>query len=57
VIGTVVQYLVPPLFAASLAFYGIVFWHWRNDGKQRDARRKNSARAAADASGFGSWLD
>lgn len=53
----VAQFLIPSIFVASVAFYGFVFWHWRNDVKQHDSRHKNSSRSVADASGFGSWLD
>lgn len=56
-IVTVAHFLAPPLFVASVAFYGSVFWHWRNDVKQHDVRRKNSSCPVVDARGFGSWLD
>ena len=56
-IVTVAHFLILSIFVSSVAFYGFVFWHWRNDVKQHDSRRKNSSRATADASGFGSWLD
>ena len=25
-------------FIASTAFYGLVFWHWRNEAKQKEGR-------------------
>ena len=55
VIGT--RILILASFGALIVFYGFVFWHWRNDVKQHDARHKNSSRLVTDARGFGSWLD
>ena len=32
------QFLILASFVALVVFYGLVFWHWRNDAKQRDYR-------------------
>jgi hypothetical protein len=49
----IVQFLITAIFAALMVFYGLAFWHWRNDGKQRDAKRENSSRPVAHARTFG----
>jgi hypothetical protein len=53
----VAHFLILSIFVSSVAFYGFVFWHWRNDVKQHDSRHKNSSRLVTDVRGFGSWLD
>jgi hypothetical protein len=53
----VAHFLILSIFVSSVAFYGFVFWHWRNDVKQHDSRRKDSSRSVVNASGFGSWWD
>ena len=53
----VAHFLILSIFVSSVAFYGFVFWHWRNDVKQHDARHKIPSRLVTDARGFGSWLD
>jgi hypothetical protein len=50
----VAQFLILSIFVAFVVFYGFVFWHWRNDGKQHDGRRKNSSNPVANARTFGS---
>ena len=50
----VAQVLILSVFVALVVFYGFVFWHWRNDGKQDDVRRKNSPRPVANARTLGS---
>jgi hypothetical protein len=35
------QALILLSFVALLAFYGLVFWHWRNDTKRRDLGRED----------------
>jgi hypothetical protein len=50
----VTQFLILSIFVALVVFYGFVFWHWRNDGKQHDVRRKNSSNPVANARTFGS---
>jgi hypothetical protein len=50
----VAQILIPAIFAATMVFYGFAFWHWRNDGKQRNVRRENPSSPVADARSFGS---
>jgi hypothetical protein len=50
----VAQFLILSIFVALVVFYGFVFWHWRNDGKQHHGRRKNSSNPVANASTFGS---
>ena len=50
----VVQFLILSIFVAVMVFYGFVFWHWRNDGKQRDVRRVNSPNQVANARTLGS---
>jgi len=30
--------LILAAFIASMAFYGVVFWHWRNEAKGREER-------------------
>jgi hypothetical protein len=49
----VAQILIPAIFAATMVFYGFAFWHWRNDGKQRNVRRENPSSPAANAGTFG----
>jgi hypothetical protein len=53
-VNMVVQFLIPAIFAALMVFYGVAFWHWRNDGKQRNVRRENSSSPVANARTFGS---
>jgi hypothetical protein len=53
----VAQFLIAAIFAALMVFYGLAFWHWRNDGKQHNAKRENSSRPVANAKAFGSWLN
>lgn len=48
------QFLILSIFVAFVVFYGFVFWHWRNDGKQHDGRRKNPSNPVANARTFGS---
>jgi len=50
----VAQFLILSIFVALVVFYGFVFWHWRNDGKEHDVRRTHSSRAIANARTFGS---
>ena len=50
----VVQFLILSIFVALMVFYGLVFWHWRNDGKQRDVRRVNSPNPITNVRTFGS---
>jgi cbb3-type cytochrome oxidase subunit 3 len=50
----VAQFLILSIFVMLMVFYGLVFWHWRNDGKQRDVRRKNPSSPVANARTFGS---
>jgi hypothetical protein len=50
----VAQVVIHSIFVMSVVFYGFVFWHWRNDGKQHDVRRKNSSTPVANARTFGS---
>jgi cbb3-type cytochrome oxidase subunit 3 len=45
----VAQFLILSIFVMLMVFYGLVFWHWRNDGKQRDVRRENSPNPVANA--------
>jgi hypothetical protein len=33
-----VQIVILASFVALVGFYGIVFWHWRNDAKKPDVR-------------------
>ena len=49
----VAQFLILSIFVLLMVFYGLVFWHWRNDGKQRDVRRENSPNPVANAKAFG----
>jgi hypothetical protein len=49
----VAQFLILAIFAALMVFYGLVFWHWQNDGKQRHVRRGNPSSPVANASSFG----
>ncbi|MFY9531466.1 MAG: hypothetical protein WBC04_02165 [Candidatus Acidiferrales bacterium] len=35
------QALILLSFVALLVFYGLVFWHWRNDTKRRDLGGEN----------------
>ena len=53
----VAQFLILSIFLALMMFYGLVFWHWRNDGKQRDVRRKNLSNPVANGRTFGSSLN
>jgi hypothetical protein len=53
----VARFLILSIFVALMVFYGLVFWHWRNDGNQRDARRENSPNPIANARAFGRWLN
>jgi len=50
----VVQFLILSIFVIFMLFYGLVFWHWRNDGKQRDVRRGHSSKPVTNARTFGS---
>jgi hypothetical protein len=50
----VVQFLILSIFVMLMAFYGLAFWHWRNDGKHRDAKRENSSNPVASARTSGS---
>jgi hypothetical protein len=54
ILSMVAQFLIPAIFAALMVFYGLVFWHWRNDGKKRDVRRENPSRPVANVRTFGS---
>lgn len=47
------QFLILAIFAALLVFYGVAFWHWRNDGKQRPGRREHPSSPAAHARSLG----
>jgi hypothetical protein len=53
ILNMIVQFLITAIFAALMVFYGLAFWHWRNDGKQRDAKRENSSRPVAHARTLG----
>lgn len=53
ILNIVAEFLIRAIFAASLVFFGLVFWHWRNDGKQRDVRRENSLNPVANGRAFG----
>jgi hypothetical protein len=33
ILTLVMQFLILSIFIGLLVFYGLVFWHWRNDGK------------------------
>jgi hypothetical protein len=57
VLNMVARFLILSIFVALMVFYGLVFWHWRNDGNQRDARRENSPNPIANARAFGRWLN
>ena len=46
------QFLIIAILAALMVFYGLAFWHWRHDGKQRDAKRETSSRPVANAKTF-----
>jgi hypothetical protein len=35
------QFLILASFVALVAFYGFVFWHWRNDAKPRNMEHHN----------------
>jgi hypothetical protein len=48
------QFLILSIFVALMAFYGLAFWHWRNDGRHRDAKRENSSNSVASARTSGS---
>jgi hypothetical protein len=50
----VAQFLILSIFVILMVFYGLVFWHWRNDGKQRDVRRGHSSKPVTNARTFGS---
>jgi len=50
----VAQFLILSIFIMLMMFYGLVFWHWRNDGKQRDVRHKNLSNPVANARTVGS---
>jgi len=49
----VAQFLILAIFAALMVFYGVAFWHWRNDGKQRRGRGENPSSPVAHARSFG----
>jgi hypothetical protein len=34
------QFLILASFIALVIFYGLVFWHWRNDAKGRGVRHR-----------------
>jgi len=54
ILTVVVQFLILSIFVALMAFYGLAFWHWRNDGKHRDAKRESSSNPVASARTSGS---
>jgi hypothetical protein len=54
ILTIVVQFLILSIFVALMAFYGLAFWHWRNDGKHRDAKRESSSNPVASARTSGS---
>jgi hypothetical protein len=31
------QFLILACFVALVVFYGLVFWHWRNDARRHDS--------------------
>jgi len=33
------QLMVVAVLVAAEVFFGVVFWHWRNEEKRRDLRR------------------
>ena len=35
------QFLILASFVALVIFYGLVFWHWRNDAKGRVVRHRD----------------
>ena len=49
----VAQFLILAILAALMVFYGVAFWQWRNDGKQRHVRRENPSSPVANARSFG----
>jgi hypothetical protein len=49
----VAQFLILAIFAVLMLFYGVAFWQWRNDGKQRHVRRENPSSPVANARSFG----
>jgi hypothetical protein len=51
--SVVAQFLILAIFAALMVFYGVAFWQWRNDGRQRHVRRENSSSPVANARSFG----
>jgi len=53
----VAQFLILSIFLALMMFYGLVFWHWHNDGKQRDVRRKYLSNPVVNARTSGSSLN
>jgi len=53
-LNVVAQFLIIAIFAALMVFYGLAFWHWRNDGKKRDVRRHTTSSPVANARTFGS---
>ena len=52
ILNMVGQFLIIAILAALMVFYGLAFWHWRHDGKQRDAKRETSSRPVANAKTF-----
>lgn len=49
----VAQFVILSIFVMLMAFYGFVFWRWRNDGKQRHVRRETPSSPVANARSFG----
>jgi hypothetical protein len=44
-----VQVLIIAIFVTLLAFYGFVFWHWRNDARRHDLPREDQRSSVAHA--------
>jgi hypothetical protein len=54
ILNIAAQFLILSILVALMVFYGLAFWHWRNDGKHRDVRRETPSKPVANARTFGS---